>query len=260
MDNSNPMEQLEIMIGQYLAELGEYKPRKRFGPQQRKVLEQFLEVNEDTPREVWSRLRRTRSELKYKQVDQLAVQLEKLKFLEKTGRIDERDRRNVYYRLSEFGLFFLFSHSNYITGIGIPAIDIVNVFNAHSNAGLFRVVLLSLFSPNTLERLTQSLRILLIGWIQDMAVHIERGLLEFQQSKDDANARAAVVTGLSMVIAWNVFSFFIHYSALFQQHPENIRLFAKDDQLYGIIKAIQQRYNQFVERIEYQRKEDASKN
>ena len=253
------MQQLENMVGQYLTALGEYKPRKRFGPQQRTVLEQFLEVNEDTPRDVWNRLRRTRLQLGYKRVDQLTIQLEKLKFLEKTGRIDERDRRNVYYRLTEFGLFFLFSHSNYITPIGIPAIDIVNVFNAHSDAGLFRVVLLSLFGRNTIERLTQSLRTLLIGWIQDMAVHIERGLLEFQQNKDDANTRAAIITGLSMVIAWNVFSFFIHYSALFQQHPENIRLFAKDDQLYGIIKAIQQRYNQFVERIEYQRKEDAFK-
>jgi hypothetical protein len=259
VDNSNPLEQLEGMVDQYLKDLGEYKPRKRFGPQQRKVLEQFLVVNEDTPREVWSRLSRTGSELKYKQVDRLAVQLEKIKFLEKTSRIDKKDRRNVYYRLTEFGLFFLFSHSSYITNLGMPAIDIVNVVNAHRDAGLFRVVLLSLFSRDTVERLTQSLRTLLIGWIQDMAVHIERGLLEFQQNKDDPNTRAGVVTGLSMVIAWNVFSFFIHYSALFQQHPENIRLFAGDNQLYGIIKAIQQRYNQFVDKIEYERKEGSKK-
>ncbi len=252
------MRLLDDMIDQYFMQLDIYKRRKPLGPKERKVLEQFLEVGEDTPRAVWNRLNKTHPELSYKRVDALIGQLVKLNFLEKTGRVDERSKRYAYHRLTELGLFYLFSHSNYITMIG-PTVDIVNVFNAHRDAGLFKITLVNLFSQSTIERLTQSLRMLLIGYVQDMAVHLERGLVEFKEYKDDSNSRLGLVRTMSMVITWNVFSFLIHYSALYERHPENIQLFAKDDLLFGIIKAAQKKFNEFVEEIEHQRKQDASK-
>jgi len=244
---------LESMIREYFSKLTDYKPIKSLQSRQERVLRYFLEVNEATSSIAWKKLKLTDRDFTYKYANKIVTKLVDYNFLEKTNTVDERNKGYSFYRLTEMGLLYIFSHSNYITQ-SLPMVDISSVFTSHSRSEFFRITLLILFEEETIEKLTLSLRMLLLAYVHDIANTLEKGLLQFKRHSDDSQEQSTFLTHISMILLWRNISFLLAYVAIFERYHENISLLANDEKYLGIAKAAQKNFSKFVEALEYQRR------